>query len=409
VDGSKIYHQRLHAIDVVTGAEVFGGPVEITTPNGSPEIFDPLLENQHASLVLTYDANQNPQIYIAWGAHCDIKEYHGWVMKFVVTSGLLTSAPSAYFLTTHGVGAEGGIWMGGGAPAVDSSTNGNLYMVTGDGSYDGIANFGNSVLKLDSNLDLADWYTPNDWNCLNGITGDSNCPSNRDLGSAGLVLFNVAGGVPELVTAGKKGEFYVMYQSNLGHLDPLAPPPNYAPPETCTSGPPLPTGGPNNIAQCFPGINMSAANAGGNRATPAFWNNTLYITGSNDALRAFSLSATDGTFSTTSAVASNPSNYSYPGSTGVISWNGSDPNTAVLWTVQTGKYVPPATSIYLWAYTAVPNGSSLTSLYQSPVGPGSIKFQVPTVANGRVFVAGQGFDATGTEGQLYVYGLCPCN
>jgi hypothetical protein len=409
VDGSKNYHQRLHAVDVVTGMEVFGGPVEITTPVGSSEIFDPLRQNQRSGLALTYDVNLQPQIYIAWGSHCDQKEYHGWVMKFNVNSGVLGSAPGAYFLSTNTIGAEGGIWMGGGAPAVDNSTNGNLYVVVGNGNYDGVANWGNTIVKLNSNLQVADWYTPNDWSCLDGITNNANCPADKDLGSGGVVLFNVFAGVPELVTAGKTGEFYVIYQQNMGRLDPSSPLPNFAPPATCTTGPPYPTGGPSDIAQCFPGIAIPASGAGGSRSTPAFWNNTLYAAGSSDALRAFSLSASNiGTFNTTPAVATSPTTFSYPGSAAVVSWNGIDPGTGVLWALQDTGYVPPAKSFSLRAYTAVPNGSGLTALFQSTTGPGSIKFQVPTVANGKVFVAGQGFSAAGTEGQLYVYGLCPC-
>jgi len=411
VDTSQNYHQRLHAVDVITGVEVFGAPVEITTPAGSPEPFDAFLQNQRPGLAMTYDANSNPQVYIAWASHCDTPEYHGWVMKFTVTSGVLGSSPSAYFLATQGLGTEGGIWMGGGAPAVDNAINGNLYLVTGNGAYDGVINFGNSIVKLNSNLGLADWYTPNNWLCLDGIAGDSNCPNDRDLGSGGVVLFNVADGVPELLTADKDGEFYVVYQSNMGHLDPATPTPNYAPPTNCTSGPPYPTGATNNIAQCFLGISPPVSGAGGLRSTPAFWNNTVYVAGAGDALRAYSLSSSPvGAFNTTGAAASTPSAFVYPASPTVVSWNGSNPSTGVLWTLQLTGFsaVPPQRAI-LRAYAAVPSGSSISLLYQSTVGPGSIKFQVPTVANGKVFVGGQGFSGTGTEGQLYVYGLCPCD
>jgi hypothetical protein len=320
--------------------------------------------------------------------------------------------PTGYFLDTQGLGAEGGIWMAGGAPAVDNPSNGYLYVATGNGNYDGIINFGNSIVKLDSNLRVADWYTPNEWLCLNGISGNANCPSDKDLGAGGITLFNVSGGVPEVTTAGKKGEFYVAYQSNLGHLDPAPPNPNYAPPPTCTTGAPYPTGGANNIAQCFPGIILPAGGgSGGSRSTPAFWNNTLYTAGSADVLRAYTLSTTAiGTFTTPGASASTPSNFPSPGSPLVVSWNGSSTSSGVVWTVQENGWssVPPR-QMTLRAYTAVPNGSSITLLYTSSAGPGAIKFQVPTVANGEVFLGGQGFSGTGTEGQIYIYGLCPCN
>ena len=167
-------------------------------PAGSPAGFDPLLENQRVGLVLTYDANMNPQVYIAWGSHCDAGAYHGWVMKYTVASGVLSSTPSAYFLSTQGSAKAGGIWMSGSAPAADNSINGNLYMSIGNGTYDGSVNFSDSIVKLDANLALSDWYTPNNWSCLEGIAGNSNCPADRDLGSGGVVLFNVPGGIPEI-------------------------------------------------------------------------------------------------------------------------------------------------------------------------------------------------------------------
>jgi len=91
-DSSQTYHQRLHAVDAVTGVEVFGSPVEITTPSGSPEPFDPLVENQRSGLALSYDAGGNPQIYISWASHCDIAPFRGWMMKYTVSSGALSRA-----------------------------------------------------------------------------------------------------------------------------------------------------------------------------------------------------------------------------------------------------------------------------------------------------------------------------
>jgi hypothetical protein len=410
VDNSKVYHQRLHAIDVVTGAEVFGGPVEITTPAGSPVIFDALNENQRSGLVLTYDENQNPQIYIAWGAHCDQGGFRGLMMKYTVTLGVMPSTASAYFLATQGTGMAAGIWMSGGAPAVDNAVNGNLYFGTGNGTYDGITNWGQSVMKLDSNLNVADWYTPNEWECLNGIVSNPNCDDDKDLDSGGIMLFNVPGGLPELVASGKQGEMYVIYQSNLGHLDPLPLPTNYDPPPNCTTGPASPAGGPNNIAQCWPALTINAPDGSGSFFTPTFWNGNLYTVGATDSLKAFSLSNTTiGTFNTTPAIVPFPQ-YAYPGSSVVVSWNGVNPGTGILWTLQETGFarIPPRGAV-LRAFKAVPNGATLNMIYQATVGPGAIKFTVPTIANGKVFVAGQGFDGTGREGQVYVYGLCPCN
>jgi len=405
VDQSKGYHQRLHAVDTVTGIEVFGGPVEITTPAGSPEAFDPLYENQRSGLALSHDANGNPQLYIAWASHCDTQPFRGWMMKFNVLSGVLSSTPAAYFVTTQGLGSEAGIWMSGSAPAIDNPVNGNVYVATGNGSYDGITNWGQSVIKFDSNLNVVDWYTPNEWPCLNEISDDPYCTSDRDLGSGGVVLFNVPGGVPEVMSVGKQGEVYVLYQSNLGHLDPATYNPQYAPPYTCTEGDPYPQGSPSNIAQCFLGIQNPNLHGTGLFSTPAIWNSTMFGAGASGPLLSYTLDpAAIGTFNTTAVPATVPPTFPYPGASLAVSWNGSNPATGILWGLSTaGSNNLPPTADVLRAY----NPSTMALLYQSSGGPGAIRFVMPIVANGKVFVAGQG-STGGTKGSVYVYGLCPC-
>jgi hypothetical protein len=404
VDSSSNIHQRLHAVDVTTGAELYGGPVEITTPVGSTVPFVPSLQLQRSSLALTYDSSNNPQLYMSWGSNCDQGAFHGWVMKYTVSQGQLSTTPTAYFLSTP-TGIQGGIWAAGAGLAADNSVNGNLYIASGNGTADDTANFGESVLKLSNSLSLLDWYTPNNAKCLNGIKKDSYCLGNEDLGSGGTVLFNVPGGVPELATVGKEGEIYVNYQANLGHLDPAAPNPNYAPPATCTTGPL--GGGPNNIAQCFQGLVTKGAAVSGGYGAPAFWNNTIYTVGAGDTLRAYALNTAGvGTFNTTGAAATTPSSFPWPGASPVISWNGSQTSTGIIWVLQTAGYQLGNPAV-LTGYTAVPSGSVVPYLYSSgSTGPTAVKFVVPTVANGKVFIAGQG--PTGNEGRLYVYGLCPC-
>jgi len=400
---TRTYHQRLHAVDAVTGVEVFGSPVEITTPTGSAETFDPLYENQRSGLVLTHDANGNPQVYISWASHCDMQPFRGWIMKYMVTNGVLGSAPSGYLVTTQNAGEEGGIWMSGSAPAVDNPVNGNLYVATGNGSYDGVVNWGQSVLKLDANLNVIDWYTPNEWPCLNEIEGNPNCTSDRDLGSGGVVLFNPPGGSPEAISIGKQGEAYILYQSNLGHLDPAATDPTYAPPYTCTEGS---LGSPSNIAQCFLAVQTPNQHGAGMFSTPAVWNGQMFVAGASGILASYSLDPSNpGTFLTTPLNSTYPPSYGYPGASLVVSWNGTDPNTAILWSLSTtgSNNVPPSADI-LRAYTP----STMMMNYQSTGGPGAVRYVMPIVVNGKVYVAGQGNTTTPGKGQVYVYGLCPC-
>jgi hypothetical protein len=411
-DSTPTYHQRLHAVDAVTGVELFGGPVDITTPSGAAEPFDTLRENQRSGLTLTYDASGNPQIYISWASHCDTPGFRGWLMKYSVSSGALSPTSTAYFLSSQGVGIESGIWMAGSAPAADNMVNGNIFVATSNGSFDGVTNWGESVLKFDSNLNLLDYYTPNNWPCLNEIPGNPNCNDDRDLGSGGVVLFNVPNGVPEIMSAGKQGEIYSLYQQNLGLWnnnpakdDPAPVNPDYAPPDDCTVGP-VGSG----IAQCFNGILAAHQQGTGSFSTPAFWNNTLYTAGSNDALRAFTLSTTSiGTFNTTPAVGTVPAAFPYPGASVAVSWDGVNASSGVVWALSTaGSFNNPPTADLLRAYAAVPSGSSVNMIYQGNVGPGAVRFVMPIIVNGKVIVAGQGFSGTGTEGQVYIYGLCPC-
>src|SRR5262249_37399626 len=151
-DGSGLYHQRLHALSLTDGSEKFGGPVELTasiTVAGTGDTGDsaascnsssgqvpfcPLRENQRPALALS-----NGVVYVSWASHGDIGVYHGWVMGFSAS----TLARASTFNSSRN-GRQGGIWMGGGGPAID--TSGNLYLITGNGNYNGTTDWGDSVL-----------------------------------------------------------------------------------------------------------------------------------------------------------------------------------------------------------------------------------------------------------------------
>ena len=189
--GSTVsYVQRLHALDITSGAEKFGGPVVIQASVsgtgydnvGGTVTFNPLQENQRAGLTLA-----NGNVYIAWASYGDTDPYHGWVMAYSASTlqqvGVLCITPN---------GTRGGIWQSGQPLSVDAS--GDLYVATGNGDFDGVKNFGETVLKLSPTLAILDWFTPGNWAALNG--GD------LDLSSAGVLL------VPnstDVIGAGKEG------------------------------------------------------------------------------------------------------------------------------------------------------------------------------------------------------------
>jgi len=315
--------------------------------------FDPLLENQRAGLALV-----NGKVYVSWGSHADRRPYHGWVMGFSKSD--LSATPSVYNASPNGF--EAGIWMSGGAPAVDADNN--LYVMTGNGLFDGNTNFSDSFLKLSTSngLTLTDWMVPADQTSNGG---------NDDLGAGGTaVLADLPSGpVRHLVMGGgKKGQLFVLDRDAMGHVE--------------GSGAPI-----------VQKINLAHLIF----ATGAFWQNNFYIAGSGDHLKSFPLDTKTGQFDPvgTSTVAG----FGFPGATPSISANGA--SNGIVWALN--NRFPNTTSTVLLAF----NATNLTSeLWNSTKAAsnrdqagGAVKFTVPTVANGKVYV--------GTSSELDVYGLLP--
>jgi chitodextrinase len=386
------FFQRLHALDLKTGAEKFSGPVLIaasvagTAPdaNASGQIpFDPQNHNQRAGLALV-----NGVVYIAWASHEDHDPYHGWIMGY--NASTLAQVPGGVFNTTPNAVAifsysRGGIWMSGGAPAADAGNN--LYLITGNGTYDGLTNFGDSVLKFSTStgLTLTDWFTPSDQSFLDS--------TDLDLGSGGAVVLvdQATGPVQHLLIGGGKhgsgsdGQIYVLNRDLMGQF-------------TSTDG---------GVVQKFP-LNSSIF------ATLAFWQNNLYVAGVGGSLTAFSFNPATGQFNA-SPSSQSATTYGFPGATPSVSSNGSA--SGIVWAIDSSKYCTPASTecgpAVLHAYDAT---SLATELWNSSQGAGNtagnaVKFTVPTVANGKVYIGTRGNDTgTGTSsvlGELDVYGLLP--
>src|ERR1700683_2075779 len=206
VSGSTTnYVARLHALDITTGAEKFGGPVVIqgSVPGSGQGSsagtlpFSSLCQNQRSGLALV-----NGLIVFSWASHEDDDDWHGWVMAYNATTLQQTS-----ILCTTPNGQKGGSWMSGRAPVVDSS--GNLYYATGNGDWDGISSFGDSLIRVSTTnqtLSVADYFTPDNYAYLQS--------SDLDFGASGPLLIP---GTSLLITAGKTSNFYVVQSSNLGH------------------------------------------------------------------------------------------------------------------------------------------------------------------------------------------------
>jgi hypothetical protein len=199
------YVQKLHALAITTGAEKFGGPVEVKASvkgrgaGGPGEVtFDPLRELPRAALLLV-----KGQVYLTWGSSCDVKPYHGWVMAYDAR----TLAQTAVFNTSPEA-RESGIWQSDTGPAADE--DGNIYVATGNGRFtiaEGGRDYGDSLLKLgvrSGSFSVLDYFTPFNEKALNS--------DDADVGSGGPMLLPAMAGENRrlVLVGGKDGSLYVL-------------------------------------------------------------------------------------------------------------------------------------------------------------------------------------------------------
>jgi outer membrane protein assembly factor BamB len=379
IDQSSKYHQRLHALDVTTGAELLNGPTEIsaTFPNSAgTTTFEPGQYAERAALLLV-----NGTIYTSWTSHCDIAPYSGWIIGFNQTTlaraSVLNVAPNSGVPIngSNGTATYGpAIWMSGAGPGADAA--GNVYLLTGNGRFETTQDangfpsqkdYGNSFVKIANsggNLSVVDYFT-----MFNEVDESS---QDLDLGSGGELLLpdlmDSTNTVKHLVVgAGKDGQIYVVDRDNMGKFDSTK----------------------NNIWQQL----NDGALRGQIRSSPAYFNGNLYYGPTNSTLKAFSIvSARLSTAATSQSAAT----FASPGASPVVSANST--TNAIVWAHENQDNAPTAV---LHAYDAT---NLAHELYNSNQATGSRdqfgtgnKFITPTVAGGKVFV--------GTTSSVGVFGL----
>jgi hypothetical protein len=353
-DNQGNYFHRLHALDITTGAEQFGGPVEVqATYPGSGDnssngtvIFDPKQYKERPGLAIS-----NGTVVTSWGSHCDFRPYTGWVITYdeqtLAQRSVLNVTPNGSF---------GGIWQSGAAPAVDGL--GNIFLVVGNGTFDmaldangfpSQRNFGNAYLKISNNGSLAveDYFTMSNTAEMSSV--------DQDFGSGGAMVLVVAkdsaGKLRQLaVAAGKDARVFVIDRNNMGKFNPSS----------------------NGIFQELPNLLD-----GGEFGSPAYYRQNVFFGAVGDSIKCFGF--VEGQFQLKSSTANR---FGYPGTTPSISSNGS--SNAILWALENTN---PA---ILHAYDPMDLSTEFYNSNQAgsrdQFGQGN-KFVTPVIANGKVYAA----------------------
>ena len=358
------FFQRLYAIDITTGnirnqvditAEVPGTGDANFFPGSTTTVFDKMdsnhsrqsHENQRAGLTLIGNT-----LIITWASHSDIHPYHGWAMAYDKTT---LAQIKAMNITPNG--QEGGIWLSGGAPASDGSS---IFLATGNGPFDPAkSNWAQSVIKVNpTTFEVQDYFTPFNWSALN--------KTDLDLSSGGVMLLpDQPGPTPHMAIAtGKDGTIYVLNRDNMGKFQ---------------------AGSDSQIIQRIDAFQNIM------RSMPAYWNGFVYWgPGENNDDVAKAYRVQNGQLSPT-PVSQASVKLGFPGATPAVSANGN--TNGILWLIDNKGWG------ILRAYDATDLSRELFNSASSGNATGSdfVRFCVPTVVNGKVYVS--------TRGRISVYGL----
>jgi hypothetical protein len=378
-ENGTTFVQRLHALNIHTGAERPNSPAVITATysgtgdgsSGGTLTFDSQKQNQRPGLALV-----NGIVYVGWSSHCDWGPYHGWVIGYDATT---LQRAVVYNDTPNGL--NGGIWMSGQPPSADES--GNLYLTTGNGTVgtpsnrSDTINRGESFLKLTrngTNLTVASWFTP--YNFTNLENGDV------DLGSAGLLLIP---GTTLAFSGGKQGKYYLVDRDNMGGLSGST------------------TADTNIVQTIVPGSHQI-------HGGPVWWDgpngSCAYVQPASDRLRQYIFDRTAGLFLVPNYAQSPTAAASgQPGGILSLSANGTNAGSGIVWASHNlvgdaNQQVRPG---ILRAYNAQNVATELwnSEQFSARDSVGNLaKFVPPTVANGKVYMAT-------FSNKLNVYGLLP--
>ena len=366
----------LHAIDVATGKEKLGGPVRIQGrvpgggEGGTTLAYSEIHERLRPALTLT-----NGLVIVGTGSYNDWGPYHGWLFAY---SASTLQQVASWNSTPNGNG--GSMWQSGAGFVVDDS--GYIYLITANGDFDGVSNFGDSFVKISSSdqFQVVDYFTPSNQAMLSS--------NDIDLGNSGPMRIP---GTNYLVGGGKEGKLYLLDITNMGRFSAST----------------------NKVLQEFQVTYPPPGATGHIHCSPVYWNGPagqlLYVWGENGPLKAYLLN--QGLFQTTpvsQSAAVSPATGDAPGMPGgclSVSSNGGAAGTGIVWgtTPYSGDAMPMTQPGILRAFDAANLSNELWNSKQN-AGRDDFgnfaKFVSPTVVNGKVYLAT-------FSNQLAVYGLVP--
>ena len=348
---------QLHALNLLTGAEKAGSPVVIQgslAGTGADSVGGVITFVASQHLQRTGLLLSNGELYFGFASYSDIDPYHGWIFGYNATTLVQTAIQN---LTP---GGEGGVWQSGGGLSADA--NGFVSVCTGNGTWDGVTNFGESCVKLDPSLAVVDYFTPYNYAPYSA--------ADQDLGSGRPMLIP---GTNYLIAGGKQNLSYVLNRSNLGHIS---------------------VGDANIVQRVFSDGKIFSG--------MAYWNSptspTLYIWSSSDSLKAYRL--TGGLFD--SSPDSTSTAQAPYGSALSVSSNAGTAGSGIVWATTPSS--SPGSSAVPGTVHAFNASDVSVELWNSDQNSGRdalgnfAKFASPTVANGKVYVPT-------FSNQLVVYGI----
>jgi hypothetical protein len=378
---NSICIHRLHALDITTGAEKFGGPIQIaaSTPgtgagsSGGVMTFNSIYESQRPGLLLL-----NGHVYVGFASFGDNGDWHGWVLSYNASTLALAGQ---FCASPNGEGS--GFWASGAGLSADTTTGGRIFVATGNGDFPVEGNviakgaaapqpstsvdYGDSIVQLtitNGALAPTDYFTPYNTASLDG--------ADTDLGSGGtLILPDQAGAYPhELIQVGKQGRIYVINRDKMTNDNS----------HFC------------NGCSTDPEILQTVAGIDGLWSMPAYWNGSVYFWGNGDSLKMYPIS--------NGVLAAAPTSQSaetsgFPGSTPVISSNVN--MNGIVWTNESDGYLHNVAILRAYDATNVSHLLWASNLQTTDTPGQAVKFTLPTVANGKVYL--------GTVTQLDVYGI----